>query len=52
MGSKADRTKGKAKEAAGKLTRDRELAERGRRQQIKGDVKAGAKKAKDAAKKL
>jgi uncharacterized protein YjbJ (UPF0337 family) len=52
MGNKSDRTKGAAKEIAGKLTRDRELAERGRRQQIKGDVKAGVKKAKDAAKKL
>jgi uncharacterized protein YjbJ (UPF0337 family) len=52
MGSKADRTKGKVKEATGKVTRNRELAEKGRREQIKGDVKAGAKKAKDAAKKL
>ena len=52
MGNKADRTKGAAKEAAGKATRNRELAERGRRQQIKSDVKAGVKKAKDAAKKL
>jgi uncharacterized protein YjbJ (UPF0337 family) len=52
MGSKADRTKGTVKEAAGKVTRNPELAEKGRRQQIKGDVKAGAKKVKDAAKKL
>jgi uncharacterized protein YjbJ (UPF0337 family) len=52
MGSKADRTKGTVKEVAGKVTRNRELGEKGRRQQIKADVKAGAKKAKDAAKKL
>ena len=52
MGNKADRAKGKTKEAAAQVTRDRRLAEEGRRDQIKGDVKASGKKAKDAIKKL
>ena len=52
MGNKSDRAKGKAKEAAAQVTRDRGLAEEGRRDQIKGDVKASGKKAKDAIRKL
>jgi uncharacterized protein YjbJ (UPF0337 family) len=52
MGNKRDRTKGGVKETLGKVTGDRELKEQGRRDQAKGDVKAGAKKVKDAGKKL
>ena len=52
MGDKADRTTGKAKEAAGKASGNRSLAAQGRREQIKGDVKKSGKKLKDAAKKL
>jgi len=51
MGDKTDRVTGHAKEKAGKATGDRDLATQGRREQIKGNVKAGAKKFKDAAKK-
>jgi uncharacterized protein YjbJ (UPF0337 family) len=52
MGNKADRTKGAAKRAAGTVTGDDALKEQGRRDQAKGNVKAGAKKAKEAVKKL
>jgi uncharacterized protein YjbJ (UPF0337 family) len=52
MGDKADRASGVMKEAAGKATRDPGLVEKGRREQIKGDVKKSGKKLKDAAKKL
>jgi len=52
MGNKADRTKGAAKRAVGNVTGDEPLKEQGRRDQAKGNVKASAKKAKDAAKKL
>jgi uncharacterized protein YjbJ (UPF0337 family) len=52
MGNKSDRTKGAVKRAAGNLTGDEELKEQGRRDQVKGNVKASAKKAKEAAKKL
>ena len=52
MGDKTDRAGGKAKEAAGKVTRNPDLAEEGRRDQMKGDVKKAGKKVKDAAKKM
>jgi uncharacterized protein YjbJ (UPF0337 family) len=52
MGNKTDRTKGGVKRAVGAVTGDDSLKEQGRRDQAKGDVKAGAKKVKDAAKKL
>ena len=52
MGDKTDRTKGTLKEKTGELTGNRKLAEEGRRDQIKGDVKQSGEKLKDAAKKL
>jgi uncharacterized protein YjbJ (UPF0337 family) len=52
MGNKTDRTKGGLKRAAGNLTGDESLKEQGRRDQAKGNVKASAKKAKEAVKKL
>jgi uncharacterized protein YjbJ (UPF0337 family) len=52
MGDKTDRAKGKAKEATAHVKRDPALAEEGRRDQMKGDLKSSAKKAKDAVKKL
>lgn len=52
MGDKSDRASGLAKEAAGKLKRDPDLAAKGRREQMKGDVKKSGKKLKDAAKKM
>src|SRR4051794_38773724 len=52
MGDKSDRVRGKVKEGVGRATRDRALEEQGRRDQMKGDVKKGGEKMKDAAKKL
>jgi uncharacterized protein YjbJ (UPF0337 family) len=52
MGNKADRTKGGLKRATGAVTGDEALKEQGRRDQAKGNLKASAKKAKEAAKKL
>lgn len=52
MGNKTDRAKGGAKRAAGAVTGDAELKEQGRRDQAKGNAKAGAKKVKEAVKKL
>ena len=52
MGDKTDRASGKVKEAAGKVTGDPDLQAKGRREQIKGDVKKSGEKLKDAAKKL
>jgi uncharacterized protein YjbJ (UPF0337 family) len=52
MGNKTDSTKGGAKRAVGAVTGDDELKAQGRRDQAKGDVKASAKKAKQAVKKL
>jgi uncharacterized protein YjbJ (UPF0337 family) len=52
MGNKSDRTKGGMKRAVGAVTGDDELKEQGRRDQAKGNVKASAKKAKEAVKKL
>ncbi len=52
MGDKKDRVTGKVQETAGNLTGDSEKATKGRRKQIKGDVKKSGQKLKDAAKKL
>jgi uncharacterized protein YjbJ (UPF0337 family) len=52
MGDKTDRAKGQAKEKTGQMTGDPKLAREGRRDQIKGDLKASGEKAKDALKKL
>ena len=52
MGDKADRASGKTKEAAGRATGNRGLTAKGRREQIKGNVKKSGKKLKDAAKKM
>jgi uncharacterized protein YjbJ (UPF0337 family) len=52
MGDKADRASGVIKEATGKAKGDPGLTEKGRRAQMKGDVKKSGKKLKDAAKKL
>jgi uncharacterized protein YjbJ (UPF0337 family) len=52
MGTKRDRVSGQLKEKAGTATGNRGLAQKGRREQIKGDVKASGKKLKDAAKKM
>ena len=52
VGDKKDRASGIVKEAAGKAKNDPDLAAKGRREQIKGDVKKSGKKLGDAAKKL
>jgi uncharacterized protein YjbJ (UPF0337 family) len=52
MGDKSDRASGAAKEAAGEATGNESLAAKGRREQIKGDVKKSGEKLKDAAKKM
>jgi uncharacterized protein YjbJ (UPF0337 family) len=49
---KTDRASGKVKETVGKAKGDSDLAAKGRREQIKGDVKQSGKKIKDAAKKM
>jgi uncharacterized protein YjbJ (UPF0337 family) len=52
MGDKSDRASGKVKETVGKAKGDENLAAKGRREQIKGDLKKSGKKMKDAAKKM
>ena len=52
MGDKKDRVGGQLKEKAGAATGDKNLAESGRRDQIKGDLKKSGTKLKDAAKKM
>ena len=52
MSDKRDRASGAMKEATGKATGNQRLAAKGRREQIKGDVKKSGKKLKDAAKKM
>jgi uncharacterized protein YjbJ (UPF0337 family) len=52
VGNKGDRVTGQVKEKAGQATGNRKLAEKGRREQMKGDLKTGGKKLKDAAKKM
>jgi uncharacterized protein YjbJ (UPF0337 family) len=51
MGDKVDRAKGQVKEAAGRATDDPGLAQKGRDEQAKGDIKKSAEKAKEAIKK-
>jgi uncharacterized protein YjbJ (UPF0337 family) len=46
----AEKTKGKVKTAVGKLTGDRSLEARGKRDEAKGSVKQAGEKVKDAAK--
>ena len=50
LGDKADRAKGKLKEAAGAAAGDPGLEHEGKRDQAKGDVKQAGEKLKDAAK--
>jgi uncharacterized protein YjbJ (UPF0337 family) len=52
VGDKSDKVTGKVQEGAGKVTGDHSQAEKGRRKQMKSDVKKSGKKLKDAAKKL
>jgi uncharacterized protein YjbJ (UPF0337 family) len=52
VGDKTDRLKGKAKETAGEATRDPYLAQEGRRDQAKGNLKASGKRASDAFRSL
>jgi uncharacterized protein YjbJ (UPF0337 family) len=51
MGDKTDRVSGTLKETAGKATGDRGLAQKGRDEQAKGDIKSAGKKTKNAIKK-
>jgi uncharacterized protein YjbJ (UPF0337 family) len=51
MGDKKDKATGTIKEAAGKATGNRKLAQEGQREQAKGDIKQAGEKAKDAVKK-
>jgi len=51
MGDKTDRVTGKAKQTTGEALGNESLAASGRREQVKGNAKAGGKKLKDAAKK-
>jgi uncharacterized protein YjbJ (UPF0337 family) len=46
----AQRAKGKVKEAAGKVTGDRQLQAKGKADQIKGNMKQAGEKVKDAIK--
>jgi uncharacterized protein YjbJ (UPF0337 family) len=52
VGDKKDRAKGHMKEKTGRALGKPGLTESGRRDQMKGDAKAGGKKLKDAAKKM
>lgn len=52
MGDKKDRLTGKVKQAVGKAKDDPGMEAAGRRHEVKGNVKAGGKKLKDAGKKL
>jgi uncharacterized protein YjbJ (UPF0337 family) len=49
---KKERAKGHIKEKTGRAVGKPGLAESGRRDQMKGDAKAGGKKLRDAAKKM
>lgn len=51
MGDKKDRVSGTLKETAGKATGNRGLAQQGRDEQAKGDIKSAGKKVKNAVKK-
>jgi uncharacterized protein YjbJ (UPF0337 family) len=48
--NKVDKMAGKAKEAAGRATRDPELEDEGKRQQTASDLKQAGEKVKDAFK--
>lgn len=50
MDAGMDKLKGKAKEAAGRLTDNEKLIAEGKIDQVKGDAKSAAEKVKDAAK--
>jgi uncharacterized protein YjbJ (UPF0337 family) len=52
MGNKTDRATGKVKQTTGEAIGNESMAASGRREQVKGNVKAGGKKLKDATKKL
>ena len=52
MGDKTDRLKGQAKEKVGQASNDSKLAQEGRRDQAKGNLKSAGEKTKDAIKKL
>ena len=47
-----ERTKGKAKEAAGKVTDNEDLEREGRKDQLKGDARKAVGHVKDAGEKL
>ncbi|KAA2255960.1 CsbD family protein [Solihabitans fulvus] len=49
--NKAEELKGKAKEGVGNATDDQELADEGKADQVKGNLKQAAEKVKDAFKK-
>jgi uncharacterized protein YjbJ (UPF0337 family) len=51
MGGKLDKAKGRTKKAAGDLTGDQSLKDRGRTDEAKGKVKSGIDKATSKAKK-
>jgi uncharacterized protein YjbJ (UPF0337 family) len=51
VAEKTDRVTGHIKEKAGRVTGDSGLAQKGRDEQAKGDIKKSARKAKDAIKK-
>lgn len=46
---RTDKMRGKAKEAAGKVTDDERLEQQGKEDQAKGSVKEAARNVKDAA---
>ena len=48
--NKADKLKGKVKEAAGSASDDEELRAEGKKDQTKGDIKQAGEKVKDAFK--
>ena len=52
MGDKTDRLKGQAKEKTGQAAGDPYLAQEGRRDQAKGNLKASGKRAADAVRAL
>jgi uncharacterized protein YjbJ (UPF0337 family) len=49
--AKADELKGKAKEATGRVTDNRDLEAEGKGDQVKGNLKQAVEKVKDAFKK-
>ncbi len=52
MGDTSDRVRGKLKETAGTAANDPGLAQEGRRDQAKGDVKQAGRKLGDAIRRL